>query len=330
VETIIFDKINRTKLYLGPMSKNIVDAIIRYSEEHNRPIGLIASRRQIDGMDSYVNNWTTETFTKYVRKRSNNIILCRDHGGIGQGSRDDTGVMSLLEDAKYMDIIHIDPWKKLEFKESVDYTIDLIKSCHEVNKTCMFEIGTEESIYPMNADLLETFLRLIRTSLSKYLYSKIKYVVIQSGTSLEAGENTGSYSQEILLDMLDICNRFNIMSKEHNGDYISATVIKKKLDLGLSAINIAPELANIETKHVLENTSTLEQKWWFDLIVEDGQWKKWFPTEFIPQDNKFKVLALCGHYVFSHSLFNTIFDLNKIYYEVRKDVYSFIYDILND
>jgi hypothetical protein len=329
------NKIENIKLYLGPMSKNIVDSIICYAEKYNQSLGLIASRRQVDGNGGYSNNWTTETFAKYVRKRSNNIILCRDHGGIGQGSKDDTGIISLLEDAKYMDIIHIDPWKKLNFKESIDYTIDLIKSCSEVNEPCMFEIGTEESIYPMNVHLLETFLKRIKFGLTKYLYSKIKYVVIQSGTSLEAGKNTGIYDQGILLDMINVCNRYNVLSKEHNGDYLPAYIIKSKLNLGLSAINIAPELANIETKHVIDNISETELRHWYDLCLENGQWKKWFPSNFSPEKNKFKknkfkILELCGHYVFSHKDFSSMFDLNMIYSRVRKDIYSFIDNILNE
>ena len=52
---------------------------------------LIASRRQID-CDSfgggYVENWSTEEFSEYVKKndRSKNIILARDHGGPWQNN----------------------------------------------------------------------------------------------------------------------------------------------------------------------------------------------------------------------------------------------------
>ena len=59
----IMDKI---KYFIGPMSKNIVDAIVEFSATTGNIIGLIPSRRQIEWDGGYVNNWTTEEFSKYV------------------------------------------------------------------------------------------------------------------------------------------------------------------------------------------------------------------------------------------------------------------------
>ena len=69
-----------TLLGVGPMSKNCIDASIEVANEHNIPLMLIASRRQIDSNESgggYVNNWTTEKFSEYVKTYDNNknIIL---------------------------------------------------------------------------------------------------------------------------------------------------------------------------------------------------------------------------------------------------------------
>lgn len=58
-----------TLLGVGPMSVNCVDATIELANEHEVPILMIASRRQIDSLDfggGYVNNWTTEDFARYV------------------------------------------------------------------------------------------------------------------------------------------------------------------------------------------------------------------------------------------------------------------------
>ena len=68
----LFREKKTTLLAVGPMSKNCVDATIELSNRYNTPIMLIASRRQIDSKDfggGYVNNWTTETFSSYVKKR---------------------------------------------------------------------------------------------------------------------------------------------------------------------------------------------------------------------------------------------------------------------
>ena len=54
------------KYYIGPMTKNVVDAIIEFCDETNNNIGLIPSRRQVEFDGGYVNNWKTKDFTEYV------------------------------------------------------------------------------------------------------------------------------------------------------------------------------------------------------------------------------------------------------------------------
>ena len=84
------------KYFIGPMSKNTTDVIIEYTKEYNTEIVLIPSRRQIESTGGYVNNWTTEEFSKYA----NTLLLQRDHSGPGQGQIDDFGYRSLLDDCK--------------------------------------------------------------------------------------------------------------------------------------------------------------------------------------------------------------------------------------
>ena len=65
-------KPNRTLLGVGPMSLNCVKAAIRVSNKFSFPLMLIASRRQIDSEihgRGYVNNWSTEEFSNYVKKK---------------------------------------------------------------------------------------------------------------------------------------------------------------------------------------------------------------------------------------------------------------------
>jgi len=100
--------------------KSIVDSIT-----------LIPSRRQIEWNGGYVNNFTTKDFSEYVKSKSNNIAIQRDHGGPGQGTYEDDGYKSLKYDCKYFDAIHIDPWKKYsDFEESLKWTINLLKFCY--------------------------------------------------------------------------------------------------------------------------------------------------------------------------------------------------------
>ena len=92
------------KYFIGPMSKNVVDAVIEFDGD----VGFIPSRRQVDYNGGYVNNWTTGEFATYVDGR---VPIERDHGGIGQGYKYDGGLQSFIHDSIHFDIIHIDPWK---------------------------------------------------------------------------------------------------------------------------------------------------------------------------------------------------------------------------
>ena len=63
------------KYFIGPMSKNVVDAVI----EFNGDFGFIPSRRQVDCNGGYVNDWTTGEFSKYVNGR---VPIQRDHDAL--------------------------------------------------------------------------------------------------------------------------------------------------------------------------------------------------------------------------------------------------------
>ena len=47
------------KYGIGAMSLNIIDACIEFANEYNRHLIFIPSRRQVDYIGGYVNNWTT-------------------------------------------------------------------------------------------------------------------------------------------------------------------------------------------------------------------------------------------------------------------------------
>ena len=311
------------KIYIGPMSKNVVDGVIKFANYSGKPIGLVASRRQVDYKGGYANGWTTAEFVKYVKEQNNNIIVCRDHGGVGQGASYDDGILSFLEDKSFMDIIHIDPWKKYDFDKAVEYTIRVISKCVSDTTNCLFEIGTEEAIYSMSSEQLDSFISKIKAELPEH-FDKVVYAVIQSGTSLKSGTNTGVYSKERLISMVEVCKKHGLLSKEHNGDYLTGALIQEKFSLGLDAINIAPELANIESEIILNSINKTQKLWWYDLCIKDGQWYKWFPEGFDPSINKDEVLRLCGHYVFSLKEFDEVCDLHAINSVVASKICAFI------
>lgn len=312
------------KLYIGPMSKNIVDAVIEFSEETSIPLGFCASRRQIDYKRGYVNNWSTKEFVTYVKEKTSKVLVCRDHGGPGQGQCFDTGYASFLEDAYTMDIIHIDPWKVVNtLDEGIEKTVHYLKFCESLNKNCSYEICTEQAIWEMTPQTLYIFVDELKKKVNSNLFKKIKYLVIQSGTSLNETKNTGRYEEDRLKAMLDVCKEFSFLSKEHNGDYLNSNIVKSKFDLGLDAINIAPEFGVLETMCILDRINKARDKDFieelFMLCYKSGQWKKWVDKDFDPFLDKQHTIKICGHYIFSTAEFKKLLTF-PIFYGIIDDI----------
>jgi hypothetical protein len=240
------------KYGIGPMSKNIVDECINYANQYDKNIIIIPSRRQVDYNSGYVNNWTTETLSTYIKSKTSKILIKRDHGGPLQGAIPDDGLLSLKHDCLFFDAIHIDPWKSVDvFFDGCVKTRELIEYCYNINKKTIYEVGTEESIFRYTDAQLHELLTYLSDTLPVEILNHIKFAVIQSGTSLKESKNTGSYDKDRLCKMISVCNKFKMISKEHNGDYLPMFLINEKFRCGLNTINIAPEFGQIETRTYL-------------------------------------------------------------------------------
>ena len=290
------------KFYIGPMSKNVVDAIIEFTEETGNKIGFIPSRRQVEYNGGYVNNWTTEEFSDYVDGR---VLIERDHGGAGQGYKDDDGYESYKHDTENFDIIHIDPWKKYpNFDDGLKETLATINYINNMNPNTLFEVGTEEAIRKFTSDELHILLE----ELSNYdFFDNVKYAVVQSGVGIDLGKqiNTGKYDEARLSEFIDVCKYWKVLSKEHNGDYLSNEEIKDKFNVGLDAINIAPEFGQLETMCYLQHMNIMGRGMedYYRICFNSGRWEKWVDKGFVPYDNKEELIKICGHYVLSDEKF---------------------------
>lgn len=310
------------KIFIGPMSKNIIDSIIEYSNENNIPIGVIPSRRQIEKSGGYVNNWKTVDFCKYIRERSNNILLVRDHCGPNQGFIDDDGIDSFIEDCKdnMFDVIHIDVWKKnKDYKSGLLDTVKFIELGYKLNPNILYEIGTEESIRMTTPEELDQLLSDLKDMLIPEIFSKIKYLVIQSGTALKGNKNIGNFNKSRLIDMINISKKYNLISKEHNGDYLTIDLLSSKFKDGLDSINIAPEFGQIETNIILDyivnNKPELFEDF-YKICLNSKRWVKWVSDDFNPEENKESIINISGHYVFSEPEFVKL--MNNLEYEYLK------------
>ena len=287
------------KFYIGPMSKNVVDVVMEFTEETGNKIGFIPSRRQVEFDGGYVNNWTTKQFTKYVNGR---VLIERDHGGAGQGNLNDDGYESYKHDTENFDMIHIDPWKKYpNFNDGLNETLATINYINNMNPYTLFEVGTEEAIRKFTPNELYKLLE----ELSNYNFFKnIKYAVVQSGVGIDLGKriNIGKYDEVRLSEFIDVCKHWKVLSKEHNGDYLTNQEIKDKFSVGLDALNIAPEFGQLETLCYLEHIGDGIEDY-YKICYDSKRWEKWVDDDFIPEDNKKELIKICGHYVLSDKKF---------------------------
>ena len=327
-----------TLLGVGPMSVNCIDAAIELSNEHEVPILLIASRRQIDSEEfggGYVNNWNTEEFARYVidRDKKGKILLARDHGGPWQNTKEKDENLSLrraMESAKAsyradleagFQILHIDPSVDIHGQPDVDEVLDRIFELYEfcwnqaqqLRQEVIFEIGTEEQSGSTNSqEELDYTLNAVQQFCKKYHLPQPSFVVIQCGTRVMEMRNVGSFDSPVrvaeelpaeiqLPKMIEICNRYGILMKEHNTDYLSDEALQWHPRLGIHAANVAPEFGVAEScalVGILEanGLSGLSDRF-LQLSYESNKWKKWMLPDTRATDRDRALIA--GHYVFS-------------------------------
>ena len=293
------------KYYIGPMGQNVVDCVIKHGQKHS--IGLIPSRRQVDFSGGYVNGWNTETFSSYVKKKNSSVLLCRDHGGAEQGQVSDDGDKSFETDAEYFDLIHIDPFRVSEtIYQAAEKTGNIIEKLFEINPNVMYEVGTEEAIFKYEPEHLNWMLGYLRIRLRVEQFNQIKYAVVQSGTRLDLATrtNTGNYNNTRLEKFIKVVKNFDLLSKEHNGDYLTDSFdVEVRFASGLDAINIAPEYGQIESEFYLEmckKDSSLFEKL-YEICYNSGKWKKWISD--VSRVSKSQIIMTCCHYILSDKSF---------------------------
>lgn len=327
-----------TMLCSGPMSKNCIDAAIELSNELSIPQILIASRRQIDSSEfggGYVENFDTHSFANYVRsKKSDNIFIARDHGGPWQSlveQNSNLNVSDSMKSAKKsfetdilsgFDFIHIDPSipiqnENLTIEQILSRLFELYGYIYEFakqnNRNIEFELGTEEQNgYAQDLEKFEYFLNEVQKFCIKNKVTKPTFVVAQTGTKVMEMQNIGIFgsnlneskkiSLNILLKTLEICNKFDVLLKEHNTDYLSDEALALRPIIGIHASNVAPEFGVIETKALLYILKMFgydeEINFFIQTALNSNKWKKWMLKNSKATD--IDKAIICGHYIFAN------------------------------
>lgn len=294
------------KLCIGPVSKNVLDAVIDVANKRQTLIGLVVSPNQVSTSGGYIGH-TTETLVKYVKGCTKYVWVQRDHGNPYDNR-------SLINDVNnYFDCIHIDPFAHfigdISIKEAAEIT------ALKVTDRASYEIGTEDGIFPYSPKQFHYFLTTVREKLdTKFIY--VKSAVIQGNTLVRYGTNV-QVNLHRLREMVAICHEFGIMPKIHNADYLSDEMIKFISEIyDPVAWNFAPEFGSLESELVMQYFDEPSLEKWFSLVVEKAPWQKWWLGKSPTRD---ALLTSCGHYVYNTREFQVLALQNNVnYFSVRQ------------
>lgn len=315
------------KLGFGPMSKEVIDILVDYTNEKQRPLMMIASRNQIDAAQGYVMT-TNQLASVLADKPTDNLLLCRDHCGpyfldieksLSLSQAIEATKTTIANDIEMgFDLIHIDTSRVTENAYAV--AEDLIEFCLKLNPNIMFEFGTEENIG-------------VAAGVQKYRddvefaknFPNMKFVVAQTGSLCFEDTQAGDFSFDIVKELTQHANDHGIGLKEHNADYLSAEQIQQRKAAGVHALNIAPQLGVIQTKLLrrLSKNRKLGEQWerFAETVIYSGKWHKWTNSS----DARQKVLV-AGHYCFgSEAYINLKEKINESVNfdrQLKREIYS--------
>ncbi|MET9915020.1 hypothetical protein ABZZ74_51700 [Streptomyces sp. NPDC006476] len=338
-----------SRLGIGPMSANCVDAVIEVAARNNQRIMLIPSRRQVEWKalgGGYVEGWTAADLVAYVRERDRDrlVLVCRDHGGPWQhpderSMDEDEAMLSCLRSFKEdlasgFDLLHIDTCLERDGVASTGDAIDRLVGLYAeiyahasaLDRQVMFEIGFEDQSVDTN-DPRE--FRAQISEVSRRLYSaglpRPTFIVAQTATKVRETENCGALTLapsavgHTIRELAEICHTFGSALKSHNADYLPASALHDLAVNGVSALNVAPEFGVVETRALLglmnEAGLTRQREEFLALAFESGLWRKWMKHDTTATDDDRAVIA--GHYVFGTEEFSEI--KKEVEYACRND-----------
>lgn len=327
-------KVIKSKLAVGPMSSEIIEAVFRYSHYMRTELMLIASKNQIDYNGGYVNNWTTKDFVDYIQEmrrlyENSSVKICRDHCGPGFNGRFDLedSYKTIQADIKHgFDLIHVDLCHLKADKETkLHETEKAIKYCLNLSPHILIEIGTDENTganYSLpNISEIEEEINFFSR------FCRPEFYVLQTGSLVKEINQVGKFNKDFISHVQKLFGERKIKLKEHNADYLSTEEIRMRNGI-IDAMNIAPQLGAVQTKFVLHRCLIYGIS--FDDFIEEiylgGKWKKWLLNN--SAENKFLCAIIAGHYHFSSDAYKKIIEKLEKEENIKEGIINTITEVI--
>lgn len=262
------------KVFVSPMSNDIIQAVKSIGD-----IGFTATPHQV-GIDGYV--CSSMDLTQY------GVICERDHGG------------NMLNDYvndcyNSFKILHIDPWK---YSGAFEVTCSIIETVTKTFGYVLFEVGTEEKVYPYTPAELDKMLGDLQGRLKPEVFERIVYVVVQGGAIVFNCDNV-AFEEERFKSMISICRKYGKKSKEHNCDFLPKTSMARRFELGLDAYNIGPEIIYYQNMLIYDGLSSDAKQDVFKYCYDQNEWQRWTTKEEL-------IVPTTLHYYYKHFNFEPV------------------------
>ena len=313
--------IKNTFLGIGPMSLEVINSLDFFSKKFKKKIMLICSRNQIESDRlgcGYVNNFSTEQFSKYIKRKNNRLlIMSRDHCGPFKRDGNRKNLNKEIENCKIslkddiindFKILHIDTSECGSAKYEVAQ--ELMDFCNQTakdfNKKIFFEFGCEEH------GILTNFKKFKKDAEFFSKFSNRQFIVCQTGSLVKSIFQVGQFDIDTVKVMKKIANENGILLKEHNCDYLNFNQISLRKKYGINAINIAPELGVMQTNLIYTLSKFFNLNNYIEkfkrFVLKKGKWKKW---NYNNENDLIRFLS-AGHYHFNDRRFKYLLEkINK-------------------
>lgn len=330
---MLLKNFKETKMYIEPVSKNIMDASMEFCAEHNVSLGFTTARGHGGYRGGYVYNLNTIEFKEFIDHYGDLFFYKKDQEITTDWKKAVTGFDPLFFDVNILDIIHIDPWRDIDtIDEGIELAIDIIQYCHFTNKRCYYEIGTSQTNRYISHNELDYILQTLQEHLTPEEFDKIIYVVIQSQSMFKFNYSGHTYDSERLKNMLAVCKKYSKMSKDVDSDYLDTAQINKKFEAGLDAINIGRVLGTIESRTIIsrlkqENPLAINEL--FHICLNSADVKMDSQKDYSEMDKE-NILLKYGHYSFTHPRFKEFYNgLPGITDQIKNNIKEYLRDKLN-
>ena len=290
-----------SRLGVGPMSRQIVEAVYSYSQERSVPLMLIASKNQVDYERGYV--FHTREYRAYLdgmgaRYPAAKVYVCRDHCGPGHNSIFDMADTYRTIDADLesgFDLIHVDfCFHRGSREEILAESKRAIEYVQRRSPQTLIEVGTDEN----SGVGVEDVLRAEEQMGYFTSFCRPHFFVSQTGSLIKEVSQEGIFHSDHVSKLRFLADKYGVGLKEHNADYLSAGEIERRRGL-VDAVNVAPQLGVLQTKLTLYKAALygLDSSGFLDIAYRSRKWEKWLSRS--DAQNKFLCSIIAGHYNFT-------------------------------